>query len=151
MAENRVEVVIRADTSMLEKGTLSRLTRSLSSSGDIGAKLANAINNTINKKVTAAKKNVENVTTRAGLKVERSAKQKSPVDTGRLRASINTKVKKDLNGVLAVVGTDVEYSHYVEYGSSKAPAQPYLNPALTENIDSINKEIDQAIEEGLRR
>jgi hypothetical protein len=51
------------------------------------------------------------------------------------------------------VGTDVEYSIYVEFGTSKMAAQPYLRPAIEEarrNADSIFSESSD-IDDFLRR
>ena len=74
---------------------------------------------------------------KAGYIVEASAKRKCPVDTGRLRKSINT-VRKKLS---VTVGTSVKYAPYVEFGTSKMRAQPFLYPAVNENI----RKIEQAI------
>lgn len=60
-----------------------------------------------------------------GLQAEGYAAQKCPVDTGRLRNSItHTRVNND-----AYIGTNVEYAPYVEYGTSRQKAQPFLRPA----------------------
>ena len=67
--------------------------------------------------------------------VETSAKQKTPVDTGRLRASINYKVEKDV----AIIGTNVEYAPYIEYGHSKKAPGGFLRPAFDENIRRIKQ------------
>lgn len=67
---------------------------------------------------------------RRALQVERAAKQLCPVDTGRLRSSITNQVGTDAEGLLAAVGTDVEYAPYVELGTSRMAAQPFLLPAL---------------------
>lgn len=48
-----------------------------------------------------------------GLMAEREIKKFVPVDTGRLRASITTKL---LSGDAVQVGTNVEYATYVNYG-----------------------------------
>ena len=88
----------------------------------------------------------------AALIVEAAAKTLSPVDTGNLRGSITHEVNPDN----AKVGTNVEYSPYVEYGTSKMSAQPYLRPALDNNIEAIKKkmkekygvEIDKVAKEG---
>ena len=56
---------------------------------------------------------IRDALTRAGLTVEARAKQKAPVDTGRLRASIATRVEE----TRAVIGTPVGYAPYVELGS----------------------------------
>ena len=49
----------------------------------------------------------------AALGVERDAKKKAPVDTGRLRSSITHEVED----TLARVGTDVDYAAFMEYGT----------------------------------
>lgn len=67
---------------------------------------------------------------RRGLQVERTAKRLAPVDTGRLRSSINTALAVDSRGLFARIGTNVDYALYVELGTLKQPAQPYLRPAL---------------------
>lgn len=66
-----------------------------------------------------------------GLKAEGYAKRMAPVDTGRLRNSITHTVNEDV----AVIGTNVEYAAYVEMGTSKTKAQPYLRPAVQNHQD----------------
>ena len=56
----------------------------------------------IAKKIKAA---IHRALVRIGMQAERFAKEKCPVDTGRLRNSITNKVKDDA----AYVGTNVEY------------------------------------------
>lgn len=51
------------------------------------------------------------------LMVQRDAKQLSPVDTGRLRASIIPEVRGVGNDVIGVVGSNVIYAAAVELGS----------------------------------
>lgn len=55
------------------------------------------------------------------------AKQLCPVDTGNLRNSITHQMRCE-NTV--AVGTNVHYAPYVELGTSKMRAQPYLRPAV---------------------
>ena len=57
-----------------------------------------------------------------------------PVDTGRLRGSIN--VKKEY--LSKVIGTNVEYAAFVEYGSPEGTGpnggpKPYMRPAFENN------------------
>ena len=63
--------------------------------------------------------------------VQDSAKQRCPVDTGRLQGSLTYQVQKDGNEVEGLVGTNVEYAPYVE------AAKPFLKPAEDENRDRI--------------
>lgn len=65
---------------------------------------------------------------RAALNVEGGAKERSPVDTGRLRASIAHEIQE--GGLSALVGTNVEYAPHQEFGTQRMAAQPFLFPAL---------------------
>lgn len=74
-----------------------------------------------------------------------SAKSFCPVDTGRLKSSINVQ----LSGNSAVISADVEYASYVEFGTSKMSAKPYLVPALLSNKQDILSAIAEMIKGGL--
>jgi HK97 gp10 family phage protein len=65
-----------------------------------------------------------------GLRVQRGAKRRCPVDTGRLRSSIAEELGTDARGLVEVIGTDVNYAPHVEFGTSRMRAQPFLRPAL---------------------
>lgn len=64
------------------------------------------------------------------------------VDTGRLRGSISH-AHDDEN---AYIGTNVEYAPYVEFGTYRMPARPFLRNAVA-NYTSDYKRI---IEDGLK-
>lgn len=68
----------------------------------------------------------EQIVAKAAYDVEAEAKTVVPVDTGNLKNSIATDIVKPLE---AVVGTGVEYAEFVEYGTSRMAAQPYMTPA----------------------
>ena len=57
---------------------------------------------------------------------EKYAKQFCPVDTGNLRASISTRMENNKG----IVYTNVEYAPYVEYGTAKQSAQPFMQRAV---------------------
>lgn len=63
-----------------------------------------------------------------GLVAEGHAKAACPVDTGRLRNSITHARLDDHH---EAIGTNVEYGRYVELGTSRADAQPFLAPAAS--------------------
>ena len=86
----------------------------------------------------------------AGMVVERAAKQNAPVDTGRLRASISTRMTKEAKSIIIEVGTNVKYAPYVEFGSSRNPAQPYLFPAFVENKQKVLKMLADAMRRGTK-
>jgi HK97 gp10 family phage protein len=61
--------------------------------------------------------------------IEGAAKRNTPVDTGRLRASISSRSDKET----ATVFTPTEYAPYVEYGTKRQKAQPFMRTALDKN------------------
>lgn len=75
------------------------------------------------------------------LAIEADAKKNCPVDTGNLRASISNTVG-DMEGE---VGSNVEYANFVELGTKKMSAQPFLHPAFEANKDKIIREIRNTI------
>jgi len=66
-----------------------------------------------------------------------------PVDTGRLRASITSRVETEDSKIVGIVGTSVEYSRDVEFGNFKQSPQPFLYPAL----EGKKKEIEELLKE----
>lgn len=72
----------------------------------------------------------ENALRATGYAVQNTAKMLCPVDTGRLRASIYSRSGRDSRGYFVEIGTNVAYAAFVEFGTSRARAQPYLVPAL---------------------
>lgn len=65
------------------------------------------------------------------------------VRTGRLRNSLTHEV---LDGEQAVlVGTDVEYAKFVEGGTMKMAARPYLRPAIVNHIPEYKALVEAAL------
>lgn len=81
-----------------------------------------------------------------GLEIESEAKWLAPVDTGRLRGSINTEAKGKGKKVEVEVGTDVEYAVSVEFGTFKQSAQPFLIPSFNKNTNKLQDEIKKIID-----
>src|SRR5688572_21591668 len=74
-----------------------------------------------------------NATVAGGLVIERPAKEKVHVITGNLRRSIHTALETSTpTSATALVGTNVEYAPYEEYGTRYRGAHPYLRPAFDE-------------------
>ena len=64
------------------------------------------------------------------LATESDARRRAPVDTGNLRASLDSDVDSRRGRILAHVGTNVEYAAFVEFGTVNTGAQPFLRPAV---------------------
>lgn len=110
-----------------------------------------------------ATRSVEKALVKGGLLVERDAKILCPVDTGRLRASITHRLEgAGSTKPTVLVGTNVEYAPYVEFGhggrevgkASRSGAtlyaggfvgKPYLFPALRQNRDRIKELVTEAV------
>jgi HK97 gp10 family phage protein len=60
-------------------------------------------------------------------RVEARAKTLVPVDTGTLKNSISTGIES--GGLLAIVAPHTDYAAYVEFGTRRASARPYMIPA----------------------
>lgn len=103
--------------------------------------------------------------------VRKAARAKAPKDTGNLQASIVMKrmAETDLTAEYVVtprrgktrdvkaakagkgaLGKDAFYARFQEFGTVKEPAQPFLRPALEQNVqqatDAMAKRLKQRIE-----
>lgn len=81
--------------------------------------------------------NTAQVLNRLALQVERRAKQFAPVDTGAMRNSGAT-TPATANSPEATVGFYVEYAPYVEFGTYRMGARPFLGPALETIVSQFN-------------
>ena len=66
------------------------------------------------------------------------------VDTGNLRNSITHEYRKEDHTV--IVGTAVEYAPYVELGTVKMSARPYLHPAIEKHLDEYKEVIETELQ-----
>lgn len=76
---------------------------------------------------------IEKAVIEAALIAEDSVVQLVPVDTGRLRGSIDHNTESDK----FQIGTNVTYATYVEKGTSKQQAQPFLKPGINRSLYKI--------------
>lgn len=92
---------------------------------------------------------LEKALTEIGIEAEAHAKEiitaKGAVDTGRLRNSIT----HALDGTKAVhIGTNVEYAPYIEAGTSRMKARPYLRPAVEDFKDEYKEILENNLKNG---
>ena len=107
---------------------------------------------------------------REGAKIiQKAARAKVPVDTGNLRRSISVKIlnkKRDAMQVAALIGpgtgyfskrgknkgkraNDGFYGFFVEYGTAKTAAEPFMRPAYDENTGAVQQKIMDVIGEAI--
>lgn len=73
--------------------------------------------------------------------IEADAKALAPVDTGYLKSSISTELSGD--GLRGEVGPTALYSRWVEEGTTRASAQPFLGPATDRRIPGFLQAMEQ--------
>lgn len=76
---------------------------------------------------------------KVGLVAEGYAKRMCPVDTGRLRNSVTHAME---GSEAVVIGTNVEYGPYVELGTARQKAQPFLRPAAQDHVGEYRRIIE---------
>ena len=84
--------------------------------------LTNHVDQIVSRLETNSKKKI---TKKVAEQVVDVAREMAPVDTGRLRGSIT--IQRDGNS--HAVTTDVPYAPFLEFGTTKMPAQAFLGPA----------------------
>jgi HK97 gp10 family phage protein len=96
----------------------------------------------VDKADEAIKKSAAETVEKAALEIEAEAVFLVPVDTGRLKDSIQEEKITDLS---RRVGTDVEYAGFVEFGTKHQAAQPYLRPAA----DKVGSKYPKIVRQGI--
>lgn len=82
----------------------------------------------------------------AAFAIEREAKILSPVDTGRMRASIATSLGV-VSNIAAIVQTNVEYAVYVHEGTKKMRGRPFMK----QGAEAAGDKIKEAYETNIRK
>lgn len=100
-------------------------------------------NNRLGALASRLRPQVSQIIRKAAFDVEARSKELVPVDTGALQNSIQSEMTGDLSAVVAV---GMEYAPYVEYGTSRSAAQPYLTPAA----DAVRPGLEAAIQDALK-
>lgn len=88
--------------------------------------------------------NRDKIVKAGAFEVLREAQQNAPVDTGALRANADVNTKYAGDGIMSVEFYQ-EYAPYVELGTYKMAARPFLTPA----VEAGEKKLVSLIKEGL--
>jgi HK97 gp10 family phage protein len=82
----------------------------------------------------------------SGKRSQRSAPGEPPkTDTGRLVGSI----RHEHSFLSASVGSEVNYAGYLELGTSRMAARPYLQPSFDENENKIMEMVENALKKAM--
>lgn len=103
--------------------------------------------NIIKGQILAMDNNIKNIMASIGSKIVEEAKRVVPVRTGLLRDSISS--KQDGNSVIIEANTD--YASYIEDGTEKMGAQPFMEIAIEATEYRAEEMIDEAIKKGFEK
>ena len=100
-------------------------------------------------------KNVNDSIKQSIFKVERETKPRTPVDTGRLRASIGgggytggsypSGVGREFRNLYGSIGTDVKYAIYVHEGTYRMKGRPFLKEGVEISLPEIQRYFEMGI------
>ena len=103
-----------------------------------------AFENHLNEVLNALSEARQEALNNIGTFVTAEAQLRAAVDTGNMRRSTTFDIPSD-NEVDLGVTPDAPYAVYVEKGTSKQQAQPFIEPAVMDNIDRLEEIAGQAI------
>lgn len=89
----------------------------------------------------------ERAAQRVGEWAAEQARSLAPVDTGELRDSITFTIRRTATTFAVVVLAGADHALYVELGTSRMSAQPYLRPVL----DRISAQYRTFLQEEVRK
>ena len=93
----------------------------------------------------ALEEEIHNIVENAGDNMVSYAQGIVPVRTGNLMASIFSEVDPD--DLSIALGATADYASFIEYGTVKMRAQPFLQPAADIGEEEMNARIEEAIVE----
>lgn len=101
----------------------------------------------IQKMTKEIEKEIEGATQESGYRIERAAAKKAPFDTGFLSQSIEYYKKAPLT---AEITAYADYAWYVEHGTRRMYAQPFLFPAVKEESERYFRILRNIIKNGVK-
>ena len=99
----------------------------------------------INNVKNALNKSKKEICNEIGTFVTAEAQNRTTVLTGNLKRSETFEVMNNNSGVYVGATSDAPYAPWIEKGSSKQTAQPFLEPAVMDNISKIEEIAKQKI------
>ena len=99
--------------------------------------------NDFNKFGREGKREVANITAANAKEIEAQAKRFAPVDTGKLQQSITA---EKITLLAWIIEAFESYAVWVEFGTSKMSAQPFLRPAWKRQLRIYRRDLNKALE-----
>lgn len=99
-----------------------------------------------NRQPTAVKQEASNIIRNTALRVEKTAADNAPVDTGYLKQHIQSSSTGQLS---AQVTSSANYSIYLEKGTRRMAPQPFMQPALETEKIFLYQKLNNLLQKGL--
>lgn len=87
---------------------------------------------------------IKKIVAQNGAEMQQKAQTNSPVDTGTLKRSIDLQLSS--GNMTATVEPHTEYAAYVEYGTRKMEARPYMKEAFDAQKKQFKSDLKRAVE-----
>lgn len=94
---------------------------------------------------------LRDASSKSAFAVERYAKIVTPVDTGRLRASIATSLGVRDRGITSIVQTNVNYAVFVHEGTKFMRGRPYMKQGVDRAKPEISSFYQKAIQNAMQK
>lgn len=94
---------------------------------------------------TDKKSEVSQIVKETAYKIQAGAKQRAAVDTGHMKRNIKVFEESETSALVGCKADDVEYALYVETGTSKTPAQPFLFPSTEDERPEYLRKLKEAL------
>lgn len=91
---------------------------------------AHSFNSAFKKYIDTLEQQSKNALFQTGQQVVNKIKRLAPVDTGRLRNSYVAVKEPTATGASVLIGSNVTYAKFVEYGTIHQHGQPHFRPAV---------------------
>ena len=95
--------------------------------------------------VESIEKSMDSSLNDAGSRLADKVSSAAPVDTGELRDSVDYDVDSDK--LELTIGAKAKHAPAIELGTSKAPAQPFLEVTVKGNVDDVIDSIERNLSE----
>ena len=118
----------------------------------------------LNRKLKTLESKIEKKLTRQALRagakiIAKEAKLRAPVDTGELKSKIKVwALKRSRKKIGVLVGTSAKeytgdqfYASFLEWGTSKMPAKPWLGPAAEAKGPEAAAVVGKTLADGIER
>ncbi|MBC1290629.1 HK97-gp10 family putative phage morphogenesis protein [Listeria booriae] len=99
----------------------------------------------VSKLAEEVSREIDGAVEETGYRIEKNAQENAAVDTGYMKQNISNEHKK----MTSVVTSHAHYSYYVEKGTRRTRAQPFMGPAVKKERPRFFKIVRSIVKNGV--